>query len=83
MEFGHGRVRAVTHAGVGRQDVRAAVGEEGLVAAGYAGGGAVFVARVDRESRAREGSAITLSIDGRRLHFFDIDSGSAVQWTRP
>ena len=78
--FVHFRVDAPALRG---EDVRAAVGEEGLVAAGYAGGGAVFVARVDRESRAREGSAITLSIDGRRLHFFDIDSGSAVQWTRP
>jgi multiple sugar transport system ATP-binding protein len=73
--FVHFRVDAPALRG---EDVRAAVGEEGLVAAAYADGGSVFVARVDRESRAREGDAVTLSVDARRLHFFDIDSGNAV-----
>jgi multiple sugar transport system ATP-binding protein len=73
--FVHFRVDAPALRG---EDVRAAVGEEGLVATTYADGGSVFVARVDRESRAREGDAVTLSVDTRRLHFFDIDSGNAV-----
>jgi multiple sugar transport system ATP-binding protein len=61
------------------EDVRAAVGDEALEAiADATRAGTLFVARVNRESRAREGDAIRLSIDGRRLHFFDIASGEAL-----
>ena len=40
--------------------------------------GAPFVARVDRESRAREGERIRLAVDTRRLHFFEPESGAAI-----
>jgi multiple sugar transport system ATP-binding protein len=74
--FVHFRVDAPPLRG---EDVRAAVGEEALAATADATrSGTLFVARVDRESRAREGDAIRLSVDGRRLHFFDIASGAAV-----
>jgi len=38
----------------------------------------VFVARIDRESRAGEGESIQLSVDTRRLHFFDVESGRGI-----
>ncbi len=41
-------------------------------------GGHAFVARVDRESRAREGEPIQLVVDTRRLHFFDSETGAAI-----
>ncbi|RDI74135.1 ABC-type sugar transport system ATPase component [Gaiella occulta] len=37
-----------------------------------------FIARVARESRAREGERIDLSIDTRRLRFFDLETGQAI-----
>ena len=40
--------------------------------------GHAFVARVDRESRAREGEPIRLVVDTRRLHFFDPETGAAI-----
>ncbi len=40
--------------------------------------GHAFVARVDRESRAREGEPIRLIVDTRRLHFFDTETGAAI-----
>jgi multiple sugar transport system ATP-binding protein len=40
--------------------------------------GAPFVARVDRESRVREGEKVKLLVDTRRLHFFDLESGRAI-----
>jgi len=40
--------------------------------------GHAFVARVDRESRAREGEGMRLVVDTRRLHFFDLETGSAI-----
>jgi multiple sugar transport system ATP-binding protein len=39
---------------------------------------APFVARVDRETRAREGERIELAVDTRRLHFFDLETSQAV-----
>ncbi|MGH3103017.1 MAG: ABC transporter ATP-binding protein [Gaiellaceae bacterium] len=40
--------------------------------------GSPFVARIDRESRAREGEQVRLLIDTRRLHFFDPETGEAI-----
>ena len=37
-----------------------------------------FVARVDRDTRAREGEPIELVVDTTRLHFFDLETGAAV-----
>ncbi len=37
-----------------------------------------FVARVDRDTRAREGKPIELVVDTTRLHFFDLETGVAV-----
>jgi multiple sugar transport system ATP-binding protein len=41
-------------------------------------GGTPFVARVGRESRAREGERARLVVDTRKLHFFDLASGEAI-----
>jgi multiple sugar transport system ATP-binding protein len=45
--------------------------------------GTVLVARVDRETDAREGERIELAVDLRRLHFFDLDTGLGIYETRP
>jgi multiple sugar transport system ATP-binding protein len=37
-----------------------------------------FVARVDRETIAREGEPIELAVDTRRLHFFDLEAGAGI-----
>jgi multiple sugar transport system ATP-binding protein len=37
-----------------------------------------FVARVSRETLAREQEQVELAVDARRLHFFDLDSGHAI-----
>jgi multiple sugar transport system ATP-binding protein len=41
-------------------------------------GGTPFVARIDRESRAREGQPVELHVSTQRLHFFDLESGRAI-----
>jgi multiple sugar transport system ATP-binding protein len=38
----------------------------------------VFVARVDRATRARAGEPIELVVDTKRLHFFDLETGAAI-----
>jgi multiple sugar transport system ATP-binding protein len=38
----------------------------------------VFVARVDRSSRAAVGERIELAVDPRHLHFFDLETGAAI-----
>ena len=58
------------------EDVKAAVGEEAAEVADVKGN--VWVARVDRETRAREGTALELVVDTSRLHFFDPDTGDAI-----
>ena len=44
---------------------------------------AVFCARVDARSRARAGSTMRLSLDPERLHFFDPETGRAIETTEP
>jgi multiple sugar transport system ATP-binding protein len=41
--------------------------------------GTPFVARIDRESRAREGDQMRLLVDTRQLHFFDLETGAALR----
>jgi multiple sugar transport system ATP-binding protein len=40
--------------------------------------GTPFVARVSRESAAREGEKVEIAVDTRRLHFFDLETGNAI-----
>jgi multiple sugar transport system ATP-binding protein len=66
---------------VATEDVKEAVEADEAVAAlehQAARAGTPFVARVDRESRAREGDRIELSVDTRMLHFFDLETGAAI-----
>jgi multiple sugar transport system ATP-binding protein len=65
---------------VRQADVAAAVGEEAIEATAEQARrrGSVFVARIDRESRAGEGEPIQLAVDTRRLHFFDAESGRGI-----
>ena len=58
------------------EDVRAAVGEETIEATEERGN--VFVARLDRASRVGEGERLELAVTTRRLHFFDVDSGTGI-----
>jgi multiple sugar transport system ATP-binding protein len=62
------------------EDVRAAVGEDAIEARQVAAetGGSLFVARVDRATRAAEGRRIELAVDTDRLHFFDPASGAGI-----
>src|SRR6476659_6838522 len=43
------------------------------------GARALVVARLDAASRVRPDEPLELSVDPRRLHFFDLDSGSAIR----
>jgi len=56
------------------------VGEEALEATAVQARekGSLFVARVDRESPAREGEGIRLAVNTRRLHFFDPETGHGI-----
>jgi multiple sugar transport system ATP-binding protein len=62
-------------------DLKEVVSEEALAAAQEQTHhhGSPFVARVSRESDAREGAAVTLGVSTRHLHFFDLGSGERIQ----
>ena len=62
------------------EDVAAAIGEEAIEATQEQtkGKGSLFVARVGRASRAREGEQVDLLVTSRRLHFFDPDTGLGI-----
>ena len=61
------------------EDVAAAIGEEAIEATEQTKGkGSLFVARVGRESRAREGEQLNLLVTTSRLHFFDPKTGSGI-----
>jgi multiple sugar transport system ATP-binding protein len=73
------------HFGVGGpavrgEDVAAAMGEEALEAtmAQVKKKGSLWVGRIDRESRAREGERIELAVSTQRLHFFDPETGRGI-----
>jgi multiple sugar transport system ATP-binding protein len=73
------------HFGVGvppvrGEDVRAAMGEEAIEATAEQAKqkGSLFVARLGRETRAREGEQVELVASPERLHFFDPETGRGI-----
>jgi len=61
------------------EDVKAAVGEEAAEVAQTAQKrGSVWVARVDRDTKAEEQKGVELVVDTSRLHFFDPETGDAI-----
>ena len=62
------------------EDVAAAIGEEAIEATEQQtkGKGSLFVARVGRQSTAREGERIELLVTTNRLHFFDPATGRGI-----
>jgi multiple sugar transport system ATP-binding protein len=59
--------------------LREALGSEVLVHFPVAGaGGSTLVARVDPQTAAREGEALRLLVDTRRLYFFEPENGLAI-----
>jgi multiple sugar transport system ATP-binding protein len=59
------------------QQLREAAETEAAAAAAQTGG-TPFIARVDRMTSAREGGKVDLSVVTRRLHFFDLETGSGI-----
>jgi multiple sugar transport system ATP-binding protein len=55
------------------EDVRAAVGEDAAEVKR-----SIWVARVDRDTKAAEQRSIELAVDANRLHFFDPETGDAI-----
>jgi multiple sugar transport system ATP-binding protein len=62
------------------EDVAAAIGAEAIeaTAAQAREKGSLFVARLGRETTAREDERVELLVDTRRLHFFDTETGSGI-----
>ena len=62
------------------EEIREVLGDEALAAADEQTHhhGSPFIARVDRASQAREGQAVRLAVDTRRLHFFDLETGEGI-----
>jgi multiple sugar transport system ATP-binding protein len=58
------------------EDVKAAVGEDAAQVADVLGN--VWVARLDRDTKAREQDKVELLVDTGRLHFFDPETGAAI-----
>jgi multiple sugar transport system ATP-binding protein len=71
---------AVTGPPVRGEDVEAALGAEAIEAteAATQKRGTLWVARLDRETRAREGEPIALAVNTKRLHFFDPETGLGI-----
>jgi multiple sugar transport system ATP-binding protein len=61
-------------------DVEAAVGREAIEATEEQARrkGSLFVARIDRASRVREGDRVDLVVTTKRLHFFDIETSKGI-----
>jgi multiple sugar transport system ATP-binding protein len=66
-------------------DVKEVVSEEALAATAEQTHhhGSSFVARVSRESDAREGVPVTLGVSTRHLHFFDLGTGERIHAAAP
>ena len=66
------------------EDVAAAIGEEAIEATEQQtkGKGSLFVARVGRQSTAREGDRVELLVTTNRLHFFDPETGRGIYGDR-
>jgi multiple sugar transport system ATP-binding protein len=60
------------------EDVKAAIGEEAVEIEQLQSGSSLFVARLDRATKAREGEQVELAVDVRRLHFFDPATGNSI-----
>jgi multiple sugar transport system ATP-binding protein len=60
--------------------VEAAVGAEAAEVAQLEAGqkGNVWIARLDRDTRAAEGEKVELAVDTSRLHFFDPETGEGI-----
>jgi multiple sugar transport system ATP-binding protein len=58
------------------EDVKAAVGEDAAAVADVLGN--VWIARLDRDTKAREQEKVDLLVDIGRLHFFDPATGDAI-----
>jgi multiple sugar transport system ATP-binding protein len=67
---------AVAGKAVRGADVKAAVGEEAAEVAETKGN--VWVARLDRDTKAEEKKSVDLLVDTSRLHFFDPETGNAI-----
>jgi multiple sugar transport system ATP-binding protein len=67
------------------EDVAAAIGDEAIEATEQQarGKGSIFVARLDRHTRAQEGEKIELAVDTDRLHFFDPATGEGIYADQP
>jgi multiple sugar transport system ATP-binding protein len=64
---------------VATEDVKEAVEtDNGAALEPQTTSGTPFIARVGRESRAREGDQIEVAVDTRMLHFFDLETGAAI-----
>ncbi|MGH2933729.1 MAG: ABC transporter ATP-binding protein, partial [Gaiellaceae bacterium] len=62
------------------EELREVMGEEALDAADEQTHhhGSPFIARVERGTEAREGDRVSLAVDTRRLHFFDLETGAGI-----
>jgi multiple sugar transport system ATP-binding protein len=67
---------AISGRAVRGEDVKAAVGEDAAAVADVLGN--VWVARLDRDTTAREQEKVELLVDTGRLHFFDPATGEAI-----
>jgi multiple sugar transport system ATP-binding protein len=63
------------------EDVREGAGDDeaALPAAATPEGETTVLARLDAESRVRDGDLVGLSFDTRRLHFFDLETGLSIR----